>query len=307
MLEYSHNNTVTFGYGSGRLNEKRAGDTLNFYFDRCVREPESFKEECYRVARLVRDKADRLNRPIYVLQSGGMDCEVMMKAFIDQKIPIEPISFSFKNSANRHEMFFADAFCKKHGLKSTKFAIDAAQWIPTQQELFNRTFSASAFMLSHMALLSHVWDLGGMPVIGAGDVLMRKVEGDWLFAKQEFMLPWYWHMAQNNIDGVCAFFSWTPEILLSMLREPQMELIGLGNDKLANHLLTNARQAKYNIYVKHWPDLTRRPKFTGEEYIKDLVEPLQEQWAAEREIAYTETWARPYREVREMLEVRSLN
>lgn len=302
MIEYSHGNAITFGYGSGSLNEKTIGAELQFHFNHCIREPKSFRDEVQNVARLVQEKAERLQRPIYLLQSGGLDCEVMLKAFIDQNIPFVPITFRL-NGFNEHELQYVKRFNDRHGLKSNFLTINPLTWIPKQQELFHRTHSASAFMLCHMKLLSRIWELGGMPVIGAGDVLLENTPTGWLVVKHEYMLPWYWHMEQQGINGVPAFFTHTSEVVLAMLREPRMKRVAESNDVNANKLLKDARQQKYAVYLDHWPDLQRRPKFTGEEFVYKQTGALQQDWAADRDLRFTDVWTSTLQEMSTNLSV----
>lgn len=300
MIEYSNQNRVTFGY-NGVLDEKAPGSSLRFTFAACERPIMPFKDECYATARLVHQKAEALGRRVFLLQSGGLDCEVMMRSFIDQGLPFTPITFTFTQGLNRHELQYVKAFRAKHGLAGVDVQIDPIPFMRSRRELYLETNSASAFMLCHMHVIEQVWADGGMPVLGAGDVLMERVNGQWLFAKQEYMLAWYWFMAKRQIDGVAAFFTWTPELVCSMLSQPKFERLSQ-----SDIVMRDARELKYAVYRQSWPDLTRRLKYTGQEFVYKECEALQTKWNAERALEYSDLWTAEYADVMQSLRLQSV-
>ena len=225
-------------------------------------------------AALIAQQAEGLNRPIYLMLSGGMDSEVVAKGLIEAKVDFRVITFRYRNGLNGHEIRFVERFIKKHRLKHQFFDIDILRYIKSAEaaNIMVASKAASFILLPHMALMNHIWfDLGGVPVLGNGDIYLENKNG-WSYVELEYMLTWYRHAVSNGILGGIGFFQHTPEVALAMLREPKIELIGRNLDAYANRTYETSRFVKYAIYRKHWPDLEIRPKFTGNELVKQEFE-----------------------------------
>ena len=292
-VQYAHENTLAFGYGGELFNESN-GEPLQFRLARCEREPLPFPEECARTAALLGEKAKRLGRPVYLMQSGGLDSEVMINSFRQAQVPFQTISFEFTGGLNTHETAFIKRFSARHELNTVMYQLDIVEWLKTQEarEYFALSNCWEAAMLPHMKLMHHVWfELGGMPVLGGGDTVIMKYADGWRFCKYEYILAWYWFMAKHGIDGGVAFFQHTPELMLSMLCEPLIERAARGLDQTANKVLKDLRAVKYRVYHKHWPDLERRIKFGGTEMIHGLVAAFEQRVRAKR---FDSVWSIPY-------------
>ena len=290
MIEYTQHNSMAFEYGGVPFAMKSPGDSLTFTLGACSREPGTFAEECYQIARIASDKAASQNRAPTILLSGGLDSEVVCKSFIDQGLPFDVVTFRFDNNKNYHELHFVHRFAARHNLKPRYYDIDAVKYLetPEAKALYLRTDSARTIMLPHMLLMSDVWNSGGMPITGGGDIALKNDNG-WKFCKYEYMLPWYRYSAQEEIDGVVAYFQHTPEIVLAMLREKEITRLFDPQNKSAK-ILCDARLEKYRVYHRYWPDFEKRPKYSGIELLFDLYWGRQIVWNNERPIPYDEIW-----------------
>lgn len=296
MIEYSHQNSLTFGYNGGVLNEKTPGAELRYHFNRCSRRVLSFPKECEAVAELLAEKAERLGRPLYLLQSGGLDSEVMILSFIKAGVKFKTASFRFSAGLNSHEVQNICRFNEQHSLDHIFLDINPLTWYQTEsaRKLYFDSFCTEPIMIPHMKLLSHIWkDLGGMPVMGGGDVVVLNTDGQWRYSKFEYMLPWYWHARKNDIDAAVAFFQHVPEITYSMLMEPEIYQVITGEDAVGHRVLRDVRQQKYEVYHRYWPALQRRPKFAGHELILPMILQIRRSWLAQRALRYDETWSTP--------------
>jgi hypothetical protein len=302
MADFSHQQCLTFGYEGQLFNERSSmSDTLAYHLAPATRTPLSFPQEMELNARLMEMKAQALGRPIYLLQSGGLDSEVMIKSFKSAKVPFRTISFRFPKGLNEHEMQFVRSFSEAEALDSVYYDIDILSWAGSNEarEWFDLANCQGISMLPHMKLLHHIWfELGGMPVIGGGDVVVIKApDGSWRFSKYEYMLSWYWFCQKMGIDAGVAFFQHTSEGVLAMCSEPEMLRAGMGEDRLANKILPDLRQVKYNVYYRLWPDLRRRIKFGGSELIYGHIGPRENLWKKQRHLQYDVVWSMPFGEL----------
>lgn len=294
MIEYSHRNTLTFGYGDGVLNESD-GTPLSYTMQRCSREPLPLKDELIETAKLMQQKAN--GRPIYLMQSGGLDSEVMICSFIDAGIPFKTISFRFPNGQNEHELEFVRHLSEAKQLDTQFYDIDMVNWVRASeaQDWFKLSNCWEIAMLPHMKLMHHIWfELGGMPVLGGGDVVIIKNQGQWMYSKYEYILAWYWFCAKMGIDAGVAFFQHTPEVTLAMLRQPEIQRAALGQDALANKVLPDLRAVKYRVYHRLWPELRRRIKFGGTELVHGMIVSVEQELRSKSARRFDGVWSIPY-------------
>lgn len=305
MLPWTLDDHFTFGYNSGIFNhkEKTESSTLWCKYSRCKREPGNFREECIRTAELLASAARKLQRVPVVMLSGGMDSEVVVKSFIEANVNFETLTFRFENGLNSHELRFVNAFLSRHHIIPKFFDLDS-KWIQTNEAavLMDQSGCSSANMLNHLKLMSHIWNTGGMPILGNGDVYFEKKNDRWEYAELDYMLTFFRHAINNEILGGIGFFQHTPEITLSMLREPRIERLGLNKDSYATRVYDTSRFIKYCVYRKYWPDLLIRPKFGGQELIKDFVDARTNELLTNRKVHFKDKFFLEYTTFRNMLE-----
>lgn len=306
MIQYSHNNRIRFGYNNGLFNKRASNaDVLKFHFSSCERAPYDFQTELKETAKVIYEEAKALNRPIYLLQSGGLDSEVMIKSFKGANIPVSCISFEFPNDQNSHETRYIRKFSAEEELNTTFFKFNFLAWLrtPEARTWFHEFCVNDIIMCAHMKLMEHIWfDLNGFPVLGAGDPVIEKGEkSNWLYHKNEFLLAWFWFQHDLKVGGVGTFFQHTPEMLLSFLAEPSFAHAASGKNRIANILMSDLRQLKYSLYYRLWPNLTRRPKFVGYEGIISNVQSANARLSKERNLSFDGRWSLQYTQMLDLL------
>lgn len=246
-----------------------------------------------------------MNRVPFVMLSGGLDSEVVVKSFIAANVPFRAITFRFLHGLNRHETHFVERFLKRHKIDHQYFDIDINRWAPSNEahDLFSGSQAGALNLIPHMKLMNHIWfELDGMPVLGNGDMYLENGENGWNYIELEYMLAWFRHAVRFSILGGIGFFQHTPEITLSMLREPKFERLGKNLDVYANRVYETSKFVKYNVYRQYWPDLELRPKFGGQEMVVPLFESLRDKWIQERTDPFDDKFSLSYDELRAQLE-----
>lgn len=276
-LPYTIDDHLVFGYNQAPFSRKVNVDTDTFFctYSRCSRQPVSFKKECIQTAHIIEDQATKLGRLPYIFLSGGLDSEVVVKAFIDAGVKFKVISFCFEDNLSSHETHYIDKFVDKHNLSHSYFKINPDWLISKQAEEFaEQAQCCMTEMLPHMKLMEHVWkNLNGFPVLGNGDLYVSKdISIDWLFDRlqpkyqwnyieYEYILSWNRFAVHNNILGSLNFFMHNPEIVLSMIKDPDM--FKCLHNQLKYKL--SSRSTKAVVYIKSWNDLEPRLKYHGSE------------------------------------------
>lgn len=304
MIDYSRSNHMTFDYAGRVFGEKNVGDSVNYNFSKCTRMPVSFADECRRTALLVHEEAEALGRPVYVLVSGGLDSVAMVKGFVAAELPFRTATYIFRNGQNEHEIEHVRDLVSAENLNHTYFEMDGVRWLRSSEahEWFHRTNAENLATLPLMKLMEHVWfDLGGFPVFGGGDMDIIKENGVWCYSRFESFISRFWFSELYGLGNFTSFFQHTPEMILSILNEPEIVKAASGNDATANKVLKELKIVKYNVMHRTWPGLRRRLKFGGTEMIHHHIHATEIAWQRERKVQYGETWCTPYQEFREFL------
>lgn len=307
MLPLTLDNTLLFGYGDGLFNpqDKVKSDTLWCKYFRCAREPFGFRRECVATAEKLYEQANSLGRDLYVMLSGGMDSEVTLLSFLEAKVPVKVAIFNFQQRLNYHDTATAFSLCKYLGIEPKVLELPVLDWIngPEAEKIFNESQCESMGLVAHMKLMSVIWEQwNGVPVLGNGDIYMELDGEEWKYTELEKMLSWYRHAIKNEILGGIGFFQHTPEIVLAALREPIMEQLGTGKNKLANRIFETTRYLKYQMYLRHWPQLKPRVKLGGSELVRAQFVKRSKELLMSRTVSFNDKFQVPYSVFREMLE-----
>jgi hypothetical protein len=310
-LPYTIDNHFTFGYNDIPFAEKKNYETDKFFcsYSRCSRVPGTFKEECINTAKEVANQAEQLSRVPYIFLSGGLDSEVVAKAFIDAGVEFKVISFKFKDNFSSHEIHYIDKFIEKHSLDHSYYDIDS-NWLTSDEAdaYFEQSQCSQSEMLPHMKLINYVWNnLNGFPVLGNGDLYVSKdIAVDWIFDKSkpkyqwnyieyEYILAWNRFAVRNKILGCLGFFMNNPEIVLAMMQDPDMK-------KCINNEIPykmSSRSTKTVVYIKSWNDLEPRLKYHGSEQLGGMCIELNRKYSTK--FRTTSTWEIPVKQFEEML------
>lgn len=293
MITYTQNNYLRFGYDSVDFASKKLGTTIHFESSRCTRAIGTFKEECVNVARLLSAEAERLGRDVVIMLSGGLDSEVVVKSFLNAQLPFRVMTWRLANGLNAHEVSNAQRFADRHGLQLEFYDFDVDTFLKTEAEiLFRESHCAWGIMTLHMKVMSHIQSTGGFSILGGLPPQITNINGKWYFEQYEYVTAWFWHNQSHGIESGVAFFQYTPEITLAMLESDRFKRLTMS--PIAAKIVNDSVLVKYEVYRDHWPDLERRPKYTGAELIRPRMRALEKECLAE--LSYDGHWLCPYKE-----------
>ena len=271
--ELTYMNHIKFGYNSKNFAfRKNASDRWFAKYGRCKRKPHNFHDECLETARLI---AAQTNEPIFVLFSGGVDSEVTLRSFHEAQIQVTAAILRFKHDLNIHDISWAIIICEQLNIPYKIFDLDILDfWREKADQYANATYCVSPQLLSTMWLIDQI---PGYPVMGSAECLLVKnnceisdlknesnSKTQWKLLEKEKIAAWYRHFIVRKKNGCPGFFQYTPEIMLSYLKDPFVQ-------KLINNQIqgeTSTETSKLKIYQQHFP-LINRPKYTGFEKLKN--------------------------------------
>mgnify|MGYP003392870854 CR=1 FL=1 len=253
-IQFSDNNHWKFGWGKGLYNFDQQQQPMWVTFGPCQRQPKTFDLE---MAATVRRVADNASKPIYVAMSGGIDSELIARMMLQERVPFTPLIVQFEEDLNQQDISYAFEFCKNHQLTPEIMKLDIVNFFKTCVDTPYILTNCTHLMQMH--IMRQARHLGGMTVIGTGEQCYEGVDGQIAVTVPQERIAVTHFMQVERVHGVSAFYYYTPELMLSLLREAKE--IGFQNMSKFAH---NIKEA---IYRKFWPDLLPRPKLSGFEKI----------------------------------------
>jgi hypothetical protein len=282
----SHQNHFKFGYNGEwfRLRETTQ-DVFTVTYGQCDTEPGSFLDESMRAARLIGTVADG---PIHVLFSGGVDSEVTMLCFLAAQVPVTAAIMRFANDVNQHDIAFAVKFCQRHYIPYRFYDLDIEAFF--RERLLDYTIPVRCNAPMMAATMWLIDQIDGYPVLGQGECYLLRPErrrqqrlpnakvtsyynvaftdDQWALQESESVNAWYRHFLLRGRNGAPGFFQFTPQQILSYLRDPHVV------SKLAE--LDHISNESWKLWVyQQYLDLETRPKYNGYEPIIEAIHPYR--------------------------------
>ena len=252
-------------------------------FAPCTRQPLSWKEELYSAAREVAKAAG--GKPLWLCSSGGIDSEIMCRAFFEQGIHFSVLTVEHAAGTNRNDIAYAQAWCKRSGVHQQLLRLDMGDFLGPMIDAYadEGYESANVFRYFQLKLLEEVESMGGYAVLGGGEQLYRVArEGDsigeaYLEFESGVAVPLEW-CARNATSHEPYFYYVLPEVASAFLEIPIVRFATRHPDIFRHHV--NTFLFKRLIYQAEWPDMVARQKLSGYEAIYDERVRVQKSLAA---------------------------
>lgn len=313
MLPYTLDNHFSFGYGNSIFDLSDASPTNEFWcnYSRSKYVPESFKDECIKTSQSLAESAKKISRTPVILLSGGLDSHVVVKSFIEAGLDFNTATTRFHKDYNLHELIYVEDLKKEHNLKHEYLDLNVETWLLSEESMFMADQSQCAFpqMLPTMKLMKHIWNQGGMPILGNGDFYALRYinphwrlnltgpKYQWKYVEYEYILAWFRFAIANNILGGLGFFQQNPEIALAMGIEDHILNLIQGD----NEGKQSTRSSKYDVYKKYWPSFKDRQKYNGGEKISGLCDMIRKTILLPKYSGFERKWTKDYYEFIDLL------
>jgi len=285
---YTHKNHLKFGWGDGVYNFNDKDQKFWLTPGKVNYIPTSFKDECLRSARLIRETFDR---PILVGLSGGIDSEVTARSFLEAGIPFEVAitNIIYKDEiVNKHDTQYAISFATKYGIKCNRVNVDFNQAVDrfTRIRATNNPcepyYKTNISNICNVSMFEH-FQHDYLCIKGAGDLVInayRKYNqttppqyGLYVGESPSATETAVYEMSHRNSSTVINFFCYTPEAWLAWLLDTDVRhWVRYEKALMGPHSWMNNYAMKAFVLFKIWPDMEARPKLTGYELIPEYNE-----------------------------------
>lgn len=273
---YTFENHFKFGYEPSALYRTRTNPNQKFFaqYGKIYDPPRSWRAANRLAARKIRESTQE---NLHVLYSGGIDSEVCLLSFLEEEIPVQVAILELENGLNAHDIEFAFRFCDKNGIAPTVYKLNIEEFwrSPEFYKLIDPIHCLSPIIACQLWLADQVF---GVPILGQGEVHLKKyvdstyvpgespyLPGPWHLIESERLCAMYLHFMNRQKPAVPGFFQYMPDQIYAQLKNNPV-IQSLVQNKEIGKLGT--RTSKSRIVASEYPELELRPKLTGFEQIE---------------------------------------
>ncbi len=253
MQPLTHLNHLQFGWGNKTFNFESQQLPLWVMFEKNEESIGNFKEECLKCVELLRGKN------IYLGLSGGIDSEVVARCLMECGVPFTAIIVNLDHSKNYHDIKKAYEFVVKNSIPHLVVNIFF-------QELLEDAYLDDIFVTDNifsflpMRILKFAESHEGFGVIASGEARVEFQNDKLVFPFSSKNTSIYQWLVYNGIKGIPAFYLHTPGIIRSYFNESIFDKIKANGNFSIGPLGHNIKKL---IYLKYWPMLESRDKYSG--------------------------------------------
>lgn len=273
MFFYLQDNWTHWNYAEhDSLFRQNLTDTFQVEFDSCPGTVASLRAESIAACESIRDTYP--NERLCLMFSGGAESEVMVRAFLAAKIPIDVYIARFEKDYNIYDVSHAVVACEAMQVPYKIIDFDLTHFFEHRAEHYacaSQIFEP--FLLPHLAFSEMV---DGVPILAGGEVALQRADSDyskkgtWLVEEKEYNWGWAKYFLSTNRPAIPDWCRWTSNLYLSWMQLHWFKR--LINDEYYGKLGINS--TKIEGYREQWPELIPRVKAHGFEHIGNMVKEL---------------------------------
>ena len=265
----SENNWYSWKYGDLPAFSRQSSDLkFSTSFGRYDGHVGTFKDELLKAAS---SSLDHCTGKPTLLYSGGVDSEIMLRAFIEVGHAPEVLIARYENDYNIYDVSYAVVTCEMLNVKYRIVDISLEKFYENEAYMYAELAQIDRpRALPYCKLLDMV---DGFPILGASDLSPHRTDtdynkqGTWMMRCWEHDIGWSKFLRELNKPGIAEWFKWTPGLVLSYMKTDWFQ--NLVGDKYYGKL--GANSTKIIGYREAYPALIDRTKKTGFERIDILA------------------------------------
>lgn len=255
-------------YGTGH------GQTWHVNIDPPKRKVRTYYEETVTAVEYVyANKTGKFN----VMFSGGMDsqyvCEVLLKLGMSFDTTIIKLLGHNGDTLNQHDLNQAYEYCKSRNIQPTIYELDFIKFVDSGQ-IVDIAESVTCCSLALPGTLHVASQLDGFTLMGNDPPYMRFEKNQvWMLEELEYIHTLMRYYTKYNLNGCPFLLSYTPEMMLAFLLDPEIVKLGTGqypgktgSNSTKAHVFNNG--SGFNIEPYDFVTKTRL-KYTGYERVFD--------------------------------------
>lgn len=265
----SENNWYSWSYGDLEPFSRQPGN-LKFQtaFSKYTEKVNSFKEELLNAAKSSLEHST--DKPV-LLFSGGVDSELILRAFLDIGYTPKIIIVRYEKDYNIYDVSYAVTLCSILNVQYNILNFNLEKFYENDAERISDLAQIDRPRALPYCKFMEIVD--GFPILGNGDLTPTRLHGDysiraeWLIRCGEFDIGWSKFLRAINKPGIAEWHKWTPGLVVSYMNLKWFNQ--LINDKIYGK--QGSSSSKIIGYREAYPDLLTRKKQTGFERIDTIV------------------------------------
>jgi hypothetical protein len=233
-------------------------------FKKTVSRPlKTYKEELLLNAQATRDA---FSEPFDLMLSGGIDSEIILKCYLELKIPINVFIFKYEDDINIVDVTNALNICKELNVTPVVIDFNLQHFIENEaHEFWKLSLTNSLMRTVQMKMISY---LDNIPIMGDGlcalSNTMIQENNIWKYCISERQFGQTIYCKHIDRPMLTMWYMYSPEVLLSFTNSPIIKRFEEG--KL---ILSSFNEIKYFNLKQDW-SFKIRPKLTGFESLQDF-------------------------------------
>lgn len=297
----SENNWYKWSYGNDLAFGRQPSDKKFITSFSCgyINKPLSFKEELILAAKSV---MDHYTTTPSILFSGGLDSEIMLRAFIQAGAKPNVYIYRYEKDYNIYDVSYAVTVCSILGIEYKIIDFNLEKFFSTDAERLSEL--AQIDRPRALPYCSFIELTEGIPILGASDLTVFRTtddystKGSWAIRCWEHDVAWSKFIRTIGKPAIGEWFKWTPGLVLSYTKTKWCQQ--LVQDKFPGKLGVNS--TKIIGYREAYPDLIERKKKTGFEYADHLVLEFEEYLKQKNNgLIYRQHFDRPFENLKKEL------
>lgn len=273
MIYTSENNWYSWHYGDGpKFGRQFGNEQFKTYFGSSQHPVKSFKEELLNAARSTIEHYPGLKPNLFF--SGGVDSEIMLRAYLDIKYIPDVTIVRYENDYNIYDVSYAVTVCSILNVSYKIVDMNLQKFYENDAERMSELAQIDRPRALPYCKFIEMSD--GLPILG-NDLSPWRTDdnyskpGTWLMRCWEHDIGWSKFLRQIEKPGIAEWFKWTPGLVLSYMNTKWFK--NLITDRYYGKLGSNS--TKIIGYREVYPDLIQRTKHTGFEKINSLVDAFE--------------------------------
>ena len=251
---FYRDNWLSWTYSNGELygNKQSGYDQFSLALNNVVTRPvKSYYQELVENAKLL---TEDYSGKFDLLFSGGIDSEIILRLYLDLKIPVNVFIFKYENDYNYKDYNQAISTCRALGVTPTVIDFNLKKFFENDAyDIWKKVHFLNAGRLPHMKMIEY---LDGIPILGDGNPEWVYVNGEWLCVFAEVDTQWTSYCNLIGRTAITNWYEYSPEIALAYMKEPLVQ-------QLFTTTQPNSRVIKYQLHQQYWKDLAPRDKLIG--------------------------------------------
>lgn len=276
MTYFTENNWVSWRYDNGPLGarSKSPYESFSLYYEQKDYEIGTLWEEAVKGAKTTMDHYPNLRPSLFF--SGGLDSEIMVRAFCSIGANPKVYTVRYENDINIYDVSYAVAIASSLNIETKIIDFNLKKFYENDAEKVSEIAQCDRpRMLPQMTFPDLV---DGLPIIAMSDVTWQRNHGD--YDKKGVWKAWElesdcacdrYSMALNR-TAICQWGRWSPGILLAHTRWNWFN--NLINDKYLNKKGNSS--TKILGFKEEFPNLIDRKKKIGFENCEDTIQEFEQ-------------------------------